>query len=253
MRRRAGTIGLELGVIAGAFALWAALSAGSESVYFPPLSRILERFSENWLFERVPTDLLPSLERLALGYGAAAVLGIGVGVALGSSRHARRAMQPLLEFLRAIPPPALIPFALLVFGLGNDEKVFIIVLGCVWPILLSTIDGVAGIDPVTRDTVDVYGLRGIRRVTHVVLPASAPRIAAGMRTSLSLAVILMVVSEMVGSTDGVGYFIVQAQRSFAMADMWSGIILLALLGYALNALFELAEARVLRWHRAIRS
>lgn len=183
------------------------------------------------------------------GFGLSVLIGVGAGVALGRSRRLRTAMAPLLEFLRNIPPPALVPFALLVFGIGESEKVFLIVLGCVWPILLATIDGVAEIDPVTRDTARAYGVGGARGLCYVVLPAAAPRIAAGMRTSLSLAVILMVVSEMVGSTDGIGYFIVEAQRSFAIADMWSGILVLALLGYALNAGFSLVERRALRWHR----
>jgi ABC-type nitrate/sulfonate/bicarbonate transport system permease component len=138
---------------------------------------------------------------------------------------------------------------LLVFGIGDTAKVFLIVLGCVWPILLGTIDGVSGIDPVTGDTARAYGIAGPRRLFGITLPAASPQIVAGMRTSLSLAVILMVVSEMVGSTDGVGHFIVEAQRSFAITDMWSGILLLALIGYVLNLAFELGERRVLRWHR----
>ncbi len=254
MSRRGGLLWLaEAGTVAVILLLWGLLSADSTSIYFPPLTEILESFADNWVFDRFGSDVLPSLERVALGYGVAVVLGVGVGAVLGSSPLARRAFSPPLEFLRAIPPPALIPFALLVFGIGNGAKVFLIALGCVWPILLATVDGVAGIDPVTRDTAKAYGIGGLQRLLRVTLPAAAPRIAAGMRTSLSLAVILMVISEMIGSTDGIGYFIVQSQRSFAMTDMWSGIVALAVIGYALNLGFEVGERRVLRWHRMQRA
>jgi ABC-type nitrate/sulfonate/bicarbonate transport system permease component len=86
-----------------------------------------------------------------------------------------------------------------------------------------------------------------------MLPAATPQIFAGMRTSLSLALILMVISEMVASTNGIGYFVLQSQRTFAIPEMWSGIILLGLLGYAFNGVFVLIEKRVLRWHRGARA
>jgi ABC-type nitrate/sulfonate/bicarbonate transport system permease component len=88
---------------------------------------------------------------------------------------------------------------------------------------------------------------------RVTLPAAAPQIFAGMRTALSLALILMVISEMVASTNGIGYFVLQSQRSFAIPEMWSGILLLGILGYVLNGLFLLVERRVLRWHRGARA
>jgi ABC-type nitrate/sulfonate/bicarbonate transport system permease component len=248
-RRGVALVLVEATVVVLAFVLWGLLSAGSHDVYFPPLTEIVTSFRENWLFARFGDDMLPSLERIVLGLLLATVAGVGIGVALGSSRLVLRAFGPLLDFVRAIPPPALIPFMLLAFGIGDTAKVVLIVLGCVWPILLGTIDGVSGIDPVTRDTARAYGIVGPRRLFGVILPAASPQIAAGMRISLSLAVILMVVSEMVGSTNGVGNFIVEAQRSFAITDMWSGILLLALIGYVLNLVFELCERRVLRWHR----
>jgi ABC-type nitrate/sulfonate/bicarbonate transport system permease component len=176
--------------------------------------------------------------------------GIAIGLLLGMSRRARLAAGPIVEFLRAIPPPALLPFAILVFGTGDEMKVFIIAFVCLWPILLNTIDGVRGVDPTIRETTHVYGIGRLDRIRLVVLPASGPQIFAGLRTSLSLALILMVISEMVASTNGIGYFVLQSQRSFAIAEMWSGIFLIGILGYAFNAGFVLIERRVLRWHRS---
>jgi ABC-type nitrate/sulfonate/bicarbonate transport system permease component len=124
---------------------------------------------------------------------------------------------------------------------------------CLWPVLLNTIDGVTGIDPTLRETARVYGVGGRDRLRRIVLPAASPQIFAGMRTSLSLALILMVISEMVASTNGIGFFVLQSQRSFAIPEMWSGILLLGLLGYALNLIFVVVERRVLAWHRGARA
>jgi ABC-type nitrate/sulfonate/bicarbonate transport system permease component len=224
--------------------LWAIWSAGSDTFYYPPLTEILETFSETWLFERVGSDVVPSLLRLTAGYFLAVVIAVLVGIPLGLNATARRAAAPIVEFLRAIPPPALLPLAIVVIGVGNSMKVAIIAFVCLWPVLLNTIDGIRGIDPTLVDTARVYGVP--RRAT---LPAAAPQIFAGMRTSLSLALILMVISEMVASTNGIGFFVLQSQRSFAIPEMWSGILLLGILGYVLNLIFILVERRVLAWHR----
>lgn len=253
MRTRLLSAALEIAVPLTVLVIWGLLSAGSETFYFPPLTSILSTFADTWLFERVGSDVVPSLVRMGLGYCLAVAGGIAVGLSLGMVRRARLAAGPIVEFLRAIPPPALLPFAILVFGIGTTMKVFIIAFVCLWPILLNTIDGVTGVDPTLKETTRVYGIRRIDRILRVVLPSSAPQIFAGMRTSLSLALILMVVSEMVASTNGIGYFVLQSQRRFAIAEMWSGIFLIGIVGYSLNAAFILVESRVLRWHRGSRA
>jgi ABC-type nitrate/sulfonate/bicarbonate transport system permease component len=253
MRRRPLEAALEITVPLLVLVVWGLLSAGSESFYFPPLTSILSTFADIWLFERIGSDVVPSLVRMGLGYGAAVLIAVVVGVSLGLMRRGRLVAGPIVEFLRSIPPPALLPFAILVFGTGTDMKVFIIAFVCLWPILLNTIDGVTGVDPALRETTRVYGVNTIDRIRLVVMPAAAPQIFAGMRTSLSLALILMVISEMVASTNGIGYFVLQAQRSFDIPEMWSGIFVLGILGYALNAGFVLVERRVLRWHRGARA
>jgi ABC-type nitrate/sulfonate/bicarbonate transport system permease component len=104
-----------------------------------------------------------------------------------------------------------------------------------------------------RETAKSYGIKGRDRLQRIILPAASPQIFAGMRTSLSLALILLVISEMVASTNGIGFFVLQSQRSFAIPEMWSGILLLGLLGYLLNVVFVLIERRVLAWHRGARA
>jgi ABC-type nitrate/sulfonate/bicarbonate transport system permease component len=246
-------LGLEVTVPLLALGLWAVLSAGSDTYYFPPLTEILETFADTWVFERVGSDVVPSLVRMGLGFAIALVLAIAIGLGLGLSPRARRAAAPIVEFLRAIPPPALLPFAILVIGVGNSMKVFIIAFVCLWPILLNTVDGVIGVDLTLRDTARVYGIGTRDRVWRLMLPAASPQIFAGIRTAVSLALIMMVISEMVASTNGIGYFVLQSQRSFAIPEMWSGILLLGLLGYALNGGLVMIERRLLRWHRGARA
>lgn len=253
MRRRLLAPTLEVTVPLAVIALWAAWSANSGAFYFPPLTDILSSFADTWLFERVGSDVVPSLARLGLGFAIAALVGVSLGLLLGFSRGARLAAEPIVEFLRAVPPPVLLPFAILVMGIGASMKVFIIAVACVWPILLNTTEGVRGVDPTLRDTVRVYGISARDRLLKVMVPAASPQIFAGMRTSLSLALILMVISEMVASTNGIGYFVLQSQRTFAIPEMWSGMILLGILGYVLNAGFLVIERRVLRWHRGARA
>ena len=252
MRRRL-ELALEIAVPIALLVLWGVVSASGDTFYFPPLTDILEKFQELWLFDRVGSDVVPSLERLFMGYAIACVVAVAIGIPLGLSPVLRRATSPIVEFLRAIPPPALLPFAIVVLGVGNAGKVFLIAFVCLWPILLNTIDGVTGLDPTLRETARSYGVGGRERLLRIVLPAASPQIFAGMRLSLSLALILMVISEMVASTNGIGFFVLQSQRSFAIPEMWSGILLLGILGYVLNALFLLVERRVLRWHRGARA
>ena len=239
---------LEVLVPLALLALWGVWSASSDTFYYPPLTDILQTFMDTWVFERVASDVVPSLLRLSAGYAIAVVVAILIGIPLGLNATARRAASPIVEFLRAIPPPALLPLAIVVVGVGNLMKVLIIAFVCLWPVLLNTIDGIRGIDPTLTDTARVYGVP--RRAT---LPAAMPQIFAGMRTSLSLALSLMVISEMVASTNGIGFFVLQSQRSFAIPEMWSGILLLGILGYVLNLIFILVERRVLAWHREAHS
>ncbi|BBH68789.1 nitrate ABC transporter permease [Actinoplanes sp. OR16] len=234
------------------FGAWWILSAGSTSFYAPPLSDILTAFANTWTLEALKSDVLPSLLRLFAGYVLAALLGIGLGLAIGLNRRLRYASEPVLEFFRAIPPPVLVPVIMLFAGIGDTMKVIVIVFGCVWPILLNTVEGVRAVDSVVLETARSYRVTGVARITKVVLPSAGPQIVTGLRQALSIAIILMVISEMFAASNGLGFTIVQFQRSFAIPEMWSGIILLGLLGFALSLVFRLAEKRALRWYEGLR-
>ncbi len=249
MRRVAYLLGLPLVLFGG----WFVLSSGSESFYAPPLRDILRAFADTWTPDRLRADVLPSLLRLGGGWLLAGVLGVALGVAIGLNRRLRAVSEPVLEFFRAIPPPVLVPVIMLFAGIGTGMKLIVIVFGCVWPVLLNTVEGVRAVDGVQIETARAYGINGFARIRRLVLPAASPQIAAGLRQALSIAIILMVISEMFASSNGLGFTIVQFQRSFAIPEMWSGIILLGLLGFGLSLLFRLAEGRALRWYDGLRA
>ncbi|WP_028647653.1 ABC transporter permease [Nocardiopsis sp. CNT312] len=233
--------------------LYAYSTATSGSYYTPTPGLIADAFAELWFSERLLVDVIPSLIRLLTGFTIAAVTGVCLGVVLGVSKGVRATLEPVLEFLRAIPPPVLIPLMILLVGIDDSMKILVIVSGCVWPVLLNTVEGVRAVDPVLADTARCYGLRTTTRLRVLVLRSASPQIMAGLRLALALAIILMVISEMFASSSGLGFAIVQFQRTFAIPEMWAGMVLLGLVGFALTAVFGLVEGRVLRWYRGLRA
>jgi ABC-type nitrate/sulfonate/bicarbonate transport system permease component len=251
---RAAKIGAEIAVPLAILAAWQWWTVHAERQEFPRLSTILVEFRELWVFSQFGEHVVPSLTRIALGFGIAVVVGVALGIPIGLSRIARLWTMPHIEYWRAMPPPALLPISvILLHSIGNVQKVSFIAFFCVFPILLNTIDGVRGIDPTLVETARSYGIRGWERIRRVVLPAALPQIAAGMRNSLSLAVIIMVLAEYFSSTSGVGYVLLISKNTFEMAPMWAAILLIGALGYLLNLVFLLAERRVLAWHRGWRA
>ena len=248
--RVARTIGLEIWLPIVLVVVWWFASANSTSVYFPPLSSILGSFAHDWLDPAaLPKNLVPSLQLLALGYLLAVVTGIVLGLVLGLVAPLERATRPLLEVLRAIPGVALLPIFIVLFGIDLQMKVLLIAFGAFWPVLLNTIDGVRGIEPVLLDVSRVFRVGRMRRLVSIVLPGASPQIFAGARTALAIALIIMVVSETIGGNGGVGYFLLNAQRNFAISSMWGAILALGILGYLLNIVLRIIERSVLRWHR----
>jgi ABC-type nitrate/sulfonate/bicarbonate transport system permease component len=233
----------------GIVALVWVYTASNQSYVVSPVPDVLEAFRDAWLFDRVGTDVVPSLTRMFAGYALATAAGVGLGLLMGSSVVVSAMATPVVSFLRSIPAAALLPPFIVIFGIGDTTKVVVIGLVCSFPILLNTADGVRDLDDTMLATARVYGLTGPQRLLRVVLPAVLPRIFAGMRTSLSIAILLLVTSEMIASTNGIGYFVFQAQQQYSVTDMWAGVLLLGLLGFAFNHLFGVVERRALRWDR----
>ena len=216
---------------------------------WPPVTRIFAAWYENIADGTLPMHLLATLWRQMLGYSLAVVLGITLGLAMGYYRILNNLLEPLVEIFRPIPGPAYLPVLVLFVGIGHEMKVVLIMVASLFPVLLNTYGGVRGIDPVQLDTARTLGLTTAQTMREVVLPAASPQILTGMRISLAISLILAILSEMIVSTDGLGYFTLLAERTFKVPEMYAGIFTLALFGYVLNRLFLFGEARLIRWHQ----
>lgn len=246
-----GSIGFAIGFPFLLLIIWGISSTVAPAKFFPGPLTILQAFLETWIGSAFFVDVLPSLGRLAVGILLSVILGITAGTVIGLVRWLRELLEPTLEFFRAIPPPVLVPILLIIFGPADGTRVIVIVAGAIWPVLLNTVEGVRSTDSVMTETANSFALTRMQRLRYLVLPAASPRIMAGVRQTLSVALILMVISEMFSTSSGLGYRIVYFQRNYLIAEMWSGILLLGLVGVLLAALFSFAERHVLRWYHGI--
>lgn len=235
---------------------WEAGARSAGVFWFPPLTTILEHAqqlwfsgpaSSLWVTPGFVTDVLSSLQRVVLGLVLALVIGVSAGTLIGLLPRAGDYLDPTLQFMRSVPPVALVPIFMLLFGIGSGMRITLIAFTSVWPILLNTVAGVRAVEPLFHATARVFHIGLRRRLLEIVLPASAPLILAGLRVSTALGLIVMVLSEMVAATSGIGYRLMFEQQSFALTNMWACIVLLGVIGYLLNAIVTVIEKRVLRW------
>ena len=219
--------------------------------YIPPVSQIFAALGQLFVSGQVAGHLLSTLSRFLEGYVIAALLAVSLGILLGYFRFAYSLLETLIEFLRPMPSVAIIPVAVLTLGIGDAMIVAVTVYASLWPILVNTIDGVRNIDRTLIDTARTLGLRGWAILWRVILPGAAPYIVTGLRISLSIALILVTTAEMIAGSRGLGFFILDQERSFNSGNMYAGIIVVAALGYGLNRLFLALEGKALGWRRGM--
>jgi len=232
--------------------IWGVVASVAPAKFFPAPQKIAVAFSSTWLGEAFINDVLPSLARLSIAIIIAVIVGIAAGTLIGLTRWLRELLEPLLEFFRAIPPPVLIPVFVVFLGVTDSMKIVVIAFGAIWPVLLNTIEGVRSTDAVMSETARSFSLTRSQRLFDLLLPAASPRIMAGVRQTLSVALIMMVISELFYSSAGLGYQIKYFQQTYLIAEMWSGIVLLGLIGVLLAVIFGFVERRVLRWYHGIK-
>jgi ABC-type nitrate/sulfonate/bicarbonate transport system permease component len=192
--------------------------------------------------------IAPSAFRLVAGFVLAASVGIALGLVMGMFRQIYNLLEPLTELFRPIPGAAIIPAAILLLGIGDSMKIGVIAFSAVFPVLINTYGGVRAVDPIQIDTARTLGLSRSQIARHVILPAAAPYIFAGMRISLAVALILVIVTEMLTGGGGLGYFILSSQRVFKVPDTYAGIVVIGLFGYLLNRAFLWVQDSLLGWH-----
>jgi len=220
--------------------------------WFPPVTVVFGA-----LVELLPTvdlwvDVGRTLQGWAVGLGLAAGLAVPLGLVIGSVEPAYRACRAVIEFLRPIPSVALIPAAVLLFGIGTGMKVFLVAFAAFWPILFQAIYGVQDVSPGVKETARAYGLGPLARFGRVVLPSTLAYVATGLRISSAIALILAVTAELVVGAAGLGRAIVTAQTAAQIPRMYALIAVTGILGWLLSTGFHAVEARLLHWHPAQR-
>jgi sulfonate transport system permease protein len=236
-------------VAAGLVALWQLIVNlhWVSPVFLPGPDRawaaLLRGFSGGDLLEKLDGTLW----HMAVGWLLASLAGIVVGALVGSSRTMRSYVAPTLEFLRPLPVSAIIPVAIALFGLSQGMALFVIAFGAIWPTLLATVYGFAAVEPRLYEVARVLHLSRLAVIFKIALPSASPDILSGMRLSLTVALILSVVCEMLAGLDGLGHWVLLSARSFRSADLFAGVILLGAIGYATALMMSAVERRLLAW------
>ncbi|MFT4083506.1 MAG: ABC transporter permease [Nocardioides sp.] len=230
------------------FVVWWLASANSESLYFPPLRDILTALGDAFRTQDLLGQTIYSVRNLVAGLALALVLGVVLGIALGLSEPVERATRPVLDYARAVPHLAFVPILIVILGIGAWPKIVVIALACIWPILLNSIDGARSIPPAVWDMTRSFRIPTPLFIARVAVPACLPRAAAGLRVALQVGLVTLLVSEMYGSDQGLGFYILQSGSTYRIQDTWAGTLLIGAVGYLLSLLLLLGERVTLSWH-----
>ncbi|MFG1480015.1 ABC transporter permease [Xanthobacter sp. V4C-4] len=214
---------------------------------FPPLDVIASAFWRGLTKGTLAADLGISLQRSGLAFAAAVAVSIPLGLFMGQIRAVERALDPILQLFRQTSALALYPVFILLLGLGELSKVFVIFWATSFPLLLSTIGGVKEVEPKLIEMARVYGASRLAVFTRVVLPGALPSIFVGLRLSATMALLMLIASEMIGANQGLGFQVMNAQFNFQIPLMFSAIFMLAVLGLLANYAIVSLQRRLCRW------
>ena len=242
----------SLVVLALLLALWwqASHAQWVSKVFLPTPEATLASLQEGLLEQDLAAFTLATVQRMLLGWGLACLLGMGLGALIGISATARVWIQPTLEFIRPLPASAVMPLAISIFGLSGNMVLAVVAFGAMWPVLLATVHGFANVHVRLREVAEALQLSRLDFVVKIGLPNALPDILAGMRLSMTVALIVAAVGEMLASQPGLGQAILLAARSFRASELFAGIVLLGAIGFASNALLAMFERRFLHYQHS---
>jgi len=225
--------------------LWQLLAPGP-SAYFPAPFEWWRAALLLWDSGQLLPAFAATVTTFVEGLVLAVAIGVALGIAIGTSRPVERALGPLLEFMRAIPPPVTVPIATLLLGYDVTMKLIVVALSAIWPILLNTSSAAAHVEPLLRDVARTFRLSAARWIRQVVIPAVVPAILLGIRVAIPLAIVVTLLVEMLTSLPGIGALMIQSQRNFQSAQVYALLVVVGLFGFIVNDLFAVIEAIVLR-------
>jgi len=247
-RLRLVAAGSVLPILALSLLEFAARARLVNATFLPPPAEIAATLGGIVASGSVLAPLAQTMALLFTGYGIGCAAAIGLGILMGYSPAVFNLLEPLVELVRPLPKPALLPALILFLGLGAKMEITIVALGCFFPVLINTLQGVRAVDPTMIDTARTFGHGPLTIWWRILLPASAPYILAGMRVSLGIGLILVVTAEMLAGGGGLGDAILDAQRKFQVRESYSWLVVLAALGLLLTWIFAAIERRLTFWH-----
>jgi NitT/TauT family transport system permease protein len=222
----------------------------ADPVFLPPFSTVAATFVGLLADGTIGTHVGTSLARAGAGFAVAVVVAVPLGLVIGWYARAAQYLSPFFELFRNTAALALLPVFILVLGIGETSKVAIVVYACFFPLLLSTITGVRTVDPLLVRSARSLGLGSAALFRKVVLPSAVPTVFTGVRMAATSSVLVLIAAEMVGAKAGLGYYITFTQFNFQIPEMYAGIVTIALVGVAVNAVLVLVERRLMRWRAA---
>ena len=249
LARTSARILSRYGVLLGFLALWqvAASSGWVNAAVLPPVDAIVVALWKGVAGGSLLGDIAISLQRAGLAFAAAVVVAIPLGLVMGQARAVETALDPILQLFRQTSALALYPVFILLLGLGEASKVFVIFWATLFPLLLNTISGVKEVDPKLLEMARAYGARRLTIFRRVVLPGAVPSIFVGLRLGATTALLLLIASEMIGANKGIGFQVMNAQYNFQIPLMFAAIVILAALGLIANQALVSLQRRLCRW------
>ncbi|MDG4838606.1 ABC transporter permease [Micromonospora sp. WMMD967] len=221
-------------------------------LYLPYVTDVLARLFEQLVDLAFWRRLGSTMTSWAIGLTVATLAAVVLGTVVGLVPFLRRATHTAVEFLRPIPSVALIPLAVLLFGIQMQAALVIIIYASFWQVFVQVIYGVADVDAVARDTARSFGLTRREQLSHLVLPTTLPYLMTGLRLAAAVALILAVTAEMVIGNPGLGRMIELSRSAGDAAGLYALVVVTGLLGLTVNLVFRFVERRVLSWHQSVR-
>lgn len=258
-RRRTGKVPAQLllggaGII-GFLAIWELIPRLGliDERYVPPASEVVAALIVDVGLTAFWVSVGETMKAWFLGLVIAVVLAVLVGFVIGSSTFLRKATNSTIEFLRPIPSVALIPLAVLLFGVKIESSLMLITYAAFWQVLIQVLYGVGDVDMVANNTARTYGLGPLARIRYVVFPTALPYLMTGVRLAATVALVLAITAELVIGSPGLGREIALAQSGGAVSGMYALVLATGLIGVLINVLMRLIEKKVLTWHSSVRS
>ena len=241
-------------VVAGFLLLWEIVPRAHwvEPAFLPPFSEVMRTGWRLLANGQLAQHAAASLSRSLVGFALAIAYAIPLGLLIGWNRRLAVVVNPFLEMLRNTAALALLPVFILLLGIGEASKIAIVVYSCSFPILLNTVSGVRGADPLLIKCARTMGLSQFQLFYKVILPSAVPTIFVGIRLAGAYSLVVLVAAEMIGAKAGLGYLIIYSQYNFQIPEMYVGIITIMLLGVTINQALWAIERRLTRWNPATR-